>query len=308
MQLWFAHGGDVSIREQLATQVVLAILSDDLAAGQRLPSTRKLARRFHLHPNTVSAGYRQLERNGWVEFRHGSGVYVRNTRPQKALSGTLALDQSVANLFRGARELGFPLSEVRSRIRQWLELQPPDHFLLVEPDEELRKIVVAEMQQATTFAVSSCGLSESDIAQGLPGAIPVAFSNSVENVRRYLPAGAELITLSFRSVTSSIASWLPAPKSALVGIASRWPKFLKMARTILVAAGFNNDALLFRDARESGWQRGLKQTAAVICDCLTAKALSTPTRAIVFPLLSEASATELRRYEEFVRNPLSPSL
>src|SRR3984957_1696047 len=91
MQLWFARGSEVSIREQLVTQVVLGILSDDLAPGQRLPSTRELARRFHLHPNTVSAGYRQLEREHWVEFRHGSGVYVREQKPEIADSSEFAL-------------------------------------------------------------------------------------------------------------------------------------------------------------------------------------------------------------------------
>jgi DNA-binding transcriptional regulator YhcF (GntR family) len=83
---------EVSIREQLATQVVLAILSSDLAPGQRLPSTRELGRRFHLHPNTVSAGYRQLERDCWVEFRHGSEVYVRHRKPDGPISPALRLD------------------------------------------------------------------------------------------------------------------------------------------------------------------------------------------------------------------------
>ncbi|MGA3351336.1 MAG: GntR family transcriptional regulator, partial [Candidatus Sulfotelmatobacter sp.] len=82
MQLWFARGSQVSIREQLVTQVVLGILGDDLAPGQRLPSTRELARRFHLHPNTVSAGYRQLARERWVEQRRGSGVFVRANKPE----------------------------------------------------------------------------------------------------------------------------------------------------------------------------------------------------------------------------------
>src|ERR1700733_6943060 len=146
MQLWFAHGGAVSIREQLVTQFVLGFLSDDLVSGERLPSTRELARRFHLHPNTVSAGYRQLERERWVEFRHGSGVYVRETKPNVVPSPALALDQIVANLFRAARELGVPLAAVRSRIRHWLDLQPPDHFLLIEPDEEIKKIGGEEMK------------------------------------------------------------------------------------------------------------------------------------------------------------------
>src|SRR6202046_710447 len=130
MQLWFAHDSGVTLREQLVTQIILGMVSDGLRPGQRLPSTRELARRFHLHPNTVSAGYRQLERERWVEFRHGSGVYVRETKPEGALSPALALDQIVANLFRSAHELGVPLEAVRSRIRHYLDLQPPDHFLL----------------------------------------------------------------------------------------------------------------------------------------------------------------------------------
>src|ERR1700752_1379503 len=109
MQLWFARGSEVSIREQLVTQVMLGILSDDLAPGQRLPSTRDLARRFHLHPNTVSAGYRQLQRDRWVEFRRGSGVYVRAAKPELAHSPALKVDEMIARLFRSARELGLSL-------------------------------------------------------------------------------------------------------------------------------------------------------------------------------------------------------
>ena len=65
MRLWFSRASEISIRDQLVTQIVLSILSGDLAPGQRLPSTRELARRFHLHPNTISAGYRQLAHQNW---------------------------------------------------------------------------------------------------------------------------------------------------------------------------------------------------------------------------------------------------
>src|SRR5271156_5510667 len=155
MQLWFARGSEVSIREQLVTQVVLGILGDDLAPGQRLPSTRELARRFHLHPNTISAGYRQLARDRWVENRRGSGVFVRASKPEAALSSELVLDQMIASLFRAARKQGVSLPVLRSRLRQWLELQPPDHFLLIEPDEELRRILAAEIALAVTFPVKT---------------------------------------------------------------------------------------------------------------------------------------------------------
>ncbi|HKV05417.1 MAG TPA: GntR family transcriptional regulator [Candidatus Acidoferrales bacterium] len=308
MQLWFAHGTEVTLREQLVTQIVLGILCGDLGAGQRLPSTRELARRFRLHPNTVSAGYRQLEEELWVEFRHGSGVYVRDSKPETAASSALALDQLIANVFRAARKLGAPLPAVRSRLRQWLELQPPDHFLVIEPDEELRKIVATEVQNAVTLAVKSSDLKDGRLAEVLEGGVPVALPNNTKNVRQALPHGADLLTLQFRSVPESLAGWLPAPEGALVGIASRWPSFLKFARTMLAAAGFHPDSLMFRDARKPNWQRGLKQSAAVVCDSVTASELPKGQRAIVFPLIAEASLAELRRYEEFIRSPLDAPL
>src|ERR1700686_4406200 len=271
MQLWFARGSEVSIREQLVTQVVLGILSDDLEPGQRLPSTRELARRFHVHPNTISAGYRQLERDRWVEFRRGSGVYVRASKPEMAPSPALALDQMIARLFRSARKLGVSLPLLRSRLRQWLELQPPDHFLLIEPDEELRRILAAEIARAVTFPVESCA------PQGCPtipvGGIAIVLPNREATVRKLLPEGAEVVTLQVSSVPASLAGYLPAPAGMLVGVASRWPEFLKVARAVLSAAGFHPDRLVFRDAREANWQRGLKQTAAVVCDSLTAAEL-----------------------------------
>ena len=87
-------------------------------------------------------------------------------------------------------------------------------------------------------------------------------------------------------------------------MASRWPEFLKVARAVLNAAGFHPDSLVFRDAREPNWQRGLKQTVAVVCDLLTAAELPKGCRAIPFALLSEASIAELRRYEAFIRQPI----
>ena len=139
-------------------------------------SARELARRFRLHPNIVSAGYRELEVQGWLEHRHGSGVYVRERKPDDALSPTLAFDQLISQLFHSARKLGIPLQEVRARLRRWMEIQPPDHFLLIEPDQELRAIVLAEMQQALSFPVQGCGLDGWQ-AETLEGAIPVGLAN-----------------------------------------------------------------------------------------------------------------------------------
>ncbi|HUK24844.1 MAG TPA: GntR family transcriptional regulator [Terriglobales bacterium] len=306
MQLWFARRSEVSLRQQLVTQVILGVLSGDLPPGQRLPSTRELARRFRVHPNTISAGYRQLESERWVERRRGSGVYVCQSKPEAPLPASFALDQLIADLLRSARGLGLALPAVQSRLRQWLAMQPPDHFLLIEPDEELRRIVAHEMQQAVSFPVKSCGLQACQDTEGLAGAVPAALPNKAKAARDLLPAGTELLTLQVRSVPTSLAGWLPAPSGALIGVASSWPDFLKLARTILTAAGFQPEGLVFRDTRKPRWQRGLEQTAAVVCDSVTARDLPKGCKAIAFSLLAESCLAELRRYEEFVRTPLGP--
>jgi len=303
MQFWFARGSAVSIRQQLVTQIILGILSDDLAPGQRLPSTREIARRFRLHPNTVSAGYRELQAGKWVEFRRGSGVYVRAKKPAAPLAPDVALDQKIADLFRSAQKLGVSLPAVRARLRQWLNLQPPDHFLLIEPDEELRRILAAEISRVVTFPLLSCG--PEDCAGAAEGSIAVLLPNREEMARRFIAPGTEILVLQLRSVPASLAEYLPAPASKLVGVASRWPEFLKVARAMLHAAGFDPDSLVFRDARDPNWQRGLKQTVAVVCDSLTAADLPKECRAIPFPLLSESSIAELKRYEEFICAPIT---
>src|ERR1044071_3638420 len=142
MRLWLSKNSDVPLREQLVRQVMLGAVSGDLKPGQRLPSTRELARRFRIHSNTVSAAYRDLERAGWLEMRKGSGVYVRQLGREASdadapLDSRLELDKLISAFFTLARVQGFSLAEVRARLQQKLSEQPPDHFLVIEPDEKI---------------------------------------------------------------------------------------------------------------------------------------------------------------------------
>ncbi len=47
-----------------------------LAAGEQLPSVRKLAEELVINPNTVARAYRELETAGLLTTRRGTGVYV----------------------------------------------------------------------------------------------------------------------------------------------------------------------------------------------------------------------------------------
>lgn len=296
MKLWLARQSEVPVREQLVAQIILSILSDELPAGRRLPSTRELARRLKIHPNTVSAAYTALERDGWAESRRGSGVYICNRKGAQPLPAELALDQLIADFFRTAREKGAPLKQVRARLRHWLALQPPDHFLVIEPDEELRAILVAEIAEASGFAAVGADAGACRQPEMLAGAVPVVLVSKFEKVRAQLPAGAECLALQVRSVPGSLAQWMPIPPDALIVVASRWGDFLKWARTMLLAAGVHRDALEFRDARRARWQDGLREASAVVTDVVTARSVPRGCRNIVFHLIADASLKALREY------------
>src|SRR4051812_223943 len=173
MRIWLSKNSEVPVREQLATQIMLGIVSADLKPGQKLPSTRELARRFNIHSNTVSAAYRDLAERGWVELRKGSGIYVRQHPGDAAANTGFELDQLISVFLQAARERGYSLAEIQARIKRLLEAQPPDHFLVIESDEGLREILVTEIKEATGFRVSGAGLEVCADPLMLAGAQPV---------------------------------------------------------------------------------------------------------------------------------------
>lgn len=299
MRIWLSKNSEVPVREQLATQIILGIVSSDLKPGQKLPSTRELARRFKIHSNTVSAAYRDLAERGWVELRKGSGIYVREHPDDANTSEGLELDHLISVFLQAARAQGYSLAEIQARVKRLLELQPPDHFLVIEPDKELQRILVAEIKEATGFRVVGAGLEACADPSILAGAAPVAlYGQEGERIRAALSPEVSCLMLHSRSVPASMQGREPPPPDDLVAVVSHWPEFLRWARTMLVAAGIDPAALSLRDAREEGWQRGLRSSAFVITDALTATQLPEGCDARVFRLIADSSLDDLRNLVE----------
>ena len=295
MRLWLSKSSEVPLREQLVTQIILGVVSSDLKVKQRLPSTRDLARRYDIHANTVSAAYRELAARGWVEFRKGSGVYVRAQVDDK-LENKLDLEQLIARFLRTLREQGHSLAEIQSSLTRCLSLQAPEHFLLIEPDIELRNILIVEISRVTSVRVAVADLTELQDHSTLMGAVPLVMPGHAEEVRSALKPETDLIVLRSESVAGSIQGQQRPPADALIAVVSRWPEFLKWSRTMLVAAGLDADALSFRDARQRGWEKGLRSAAFVITDSLTAEKMPADCRVRIFRIIADASLNEVAAY------------
>jgi GntR family transcriptional regulator len=64
---------------QLVELLKHSIDTGSIKAGEQLPSVRRMAEQLVINPNTVVRAYRDLEAEGIVELRHGSGVFVRES-------------------------------------------------------------------------------------------------------------------------------------------------------------------------------------------------------------------------------------
>jgi GntR family transcriptional regulator / MocR family aminotransferase len=66
---------------QLADALRHAATIGQLRGGDRLPSTRALARHLAVSRTVTAAAYEQLHAEGWIAGRHGSGTYVTTSPP-----------------------------------------------------------------------------------------------------------------------------------------------------------------------------------------------------------------------------------
>jgi GntR family transcriptional regulator len=110
---------------QIIEQVKYLIESGVLRAGEMLPSVRNLATQLVISPNTVIKAYTELEHQGIIDLRMGSGAFVRNQwvpteRPEKIRAACLSVHEMVSQL----RHEGFSQEEIRRMFEA--ELNAPE--------------------------------------------------------------------------------------------------------------------------------------------------------------------------------------
>ncbi len=66
----------VPIYLQLMEQIKHAVETGALHSGDQLPGIRTLAGTLVMNPHTVAKAYRELQHEGLIEVRHGSGAFV----------------------------------------------------------------------------------------------------------------------------------------------------------------------------------------------------------------------------------------
>lgn len=72
----------IPIYVQLVNQLTYQIKTGKRQPGSVLPTVRQLAVDLEINPNTVVRAYAELEREGLIETRQGSGTHVATMIPE----------------------------------------------------------------------------------------------------------------------------------------------------------------------------------------------------------------------------------
>src|SRR5579864_4437447 len=74
----------VPLYVQLIEQVKHAVETGALREGDQLPTIRKVANELVINPNTVARAYQELEHEGILDLRHGTGAFIKESAGGRA--------------------------------------------------------------------------------------------------------------------------------------------------------------------------------------------------------------------------------
>ena len=292
VKLWISKNSEVTVHEQLVTQIRLGIASRDLSPSEKLPSTREIARRFKIHQNTVSAAYRQLAGEGLVNFRMGSGVYVNDTG--SGGEDSITVERLLGEFVSRAAVLGLTRDNIRAAVRKWLDADHVGEVLVVEPDKALREILVEEIRAAIGGAVSGISL-ENFKAERIAAQVRItALFDEKEKLNALLPPGISCLYLDVNSVPLTMAGSERPSRADLVAVVSAWRHFSVLAKLFLLAASIDPDALIIRSTDDENWREGLEAAALIVCDSHAATHFDGDERVRTFRLVADSSLEHLR--------------
>jgi DNA-binding transcriptional regulator YhcF (GntR family) len=235
MDIRIDKSSEVSVRQQLAEQIIFLIATEKVKPGEALPSVRELARRLKIHHNTVSEAYKDLARRTWVVRRKGSRVVVRSVGERAA--NRHDVDDLINATIRVARERGFSLQALRERVRTRLLAEPPDHILVVEEEPGLRGLLQQEIRMALRQPVDGCSLSELAAQPGLAiGALTVSGQYLIGDVDRLVPKGVPAIALAFSAADEHLDLLRRLDHPSIISVVSVSRVFLQTARSLLAPA------------------------------------------------------------------------
>jgi len=130
---------------QLGWRLRALVRTGELAAGERLPSFRRLADWAGVNVGTVRAVYEALEKDGLVVTRHGQGTFVA-----EGVEAAPQLEEIASEALRRAEEAGFGPRDLAIVAMACAGL-PEEESEVLEVRQELRRQIARLEAELATY-------------------------------------------------------------------------------------------------------------------------------------------------------------
>ena len=269
----------VPVHVQLKEQLKHLILSGELEVGARLPSIRALAGYMRINRNTVARVVAELEREGYVEARRGSGAFVveppvkeGDVRRQRLLEQVIerAVEEGVS-----VEELGYELlaragglSSEKVDIAMVECNRPQVEQYSADLEERLPVKVEGLLVEELQERVSS--------EEELPWQLVVTTFFHADEVETLLkPRGIETVALMVEATVETLRRLGEFPSGTKVGIVGNSPACAKNLLRSLEGAGLHHlEFLVVYDYGDTPELRDMLDAAqVVVCGSVMARRL-----------------------------------
>ena len=279
MDLQINSKSHVPIHVQLEGQIKHLILAGRFEVGSRLPSIRALAGYLRVNRNTVARVISDLEGEGYVESRRGSGVYVVRPPVDEEEAKRHEVLERVMDL-TAAR--GIPIEELAYALlaRGGVRPQEKTPILFVECTREELDQFSDELEEQLPVEVESVLLE--DLAervsgeQYLPWRMAVTTFFHIHEVQDIVePRGIEAVALLAEANIESLRRLTELPEGTPVAVVGWGRTCMENLSRSIEGAGLDHLRFVqvYVDEQTDEVLETLEGVDAVVCASITARKL-----------------------------------
>src|ERR687894_2466199 len=268
----------VPVHVQLKEQIKHLILTGTFEVGSRLPSIRALAGFLRVNRNTVARVISDLEREGFVESRRGSGVYVVEPPVDEEASRRQEVLERVMDL---AAAQGVSVEELGNALLARSGVRPQEKvpILFVECTGAELDQLSSELEEQLPVEVEKVLLE--DLAARLSGeekpswrVAVTTFFHVHEGQDLVAPLGIETVALLAETTLESLRRLTELPPGTPVGVVGNSQTCMENLSRSLEGAGLDHlDLTETFVEREDETRALLGEVPVVVCSSFTAKRL-----------------------------------
>src|SRR5215218_3120911 len=280
MDLQINQKSRVPVHVQLEEQIKHLILTGSFEVGSRLPSIRAMAGFLRVNRNTVARVFTDLEREGYVESRRGSGVYVVEPPVEAEDMKRQEVLERVIDL-ASAQEV--PVEDLAYALLARAGVKPKEktRILFVECtraeldqfSEELEEQLPVEVEKVLIEDLPE----ELSGVEDPPWRLAVTTFFHIHEVQELVePRGMEAVALLAEATLESLQRLMELPSGTPVGVVGWGRTCMENLSSSLEGAGLDHldflQVYVDQGPADGVWDT-LENVQSVLCDTITARRL-----------------------------------